>query len=177
MSSDLTDRIGGARSSLAFKAPCRAATTANITLSGLQTVDGVVLAAADRVLVKNQTDATQNGIYLAATGTWTRAKDFDGTGDVVKGTRVYVHSGSVGVGEYIVTAADPIVIGTGSITVTVQSGTAPADAPYLVGAANGTLTAERVVTDTATISWDLAAAGQAKANIADAELTALAGVA
>ena len=45
------------------------------------------------------------------------------------------------------------------------SGGAPADAEYLVGAADGTLSAERVVTDTATITWDLATAGQAKANV------------
>jgi CO/xanthine dehydrogenase Mo-binding subunit len=59
--------LGGAKGSLAFKAPCRVATTAEITLSGFQTIDGVTLAADDanlRVLVKDQSDTTQNGVYL-----------------------------------------------------------------------------------------------------------------
>jgi hypothetical protein len=113
--SDLTDRIGGAKSSLAFKAPCRVATTANITLSGLQTIDGVTVVAEDRVLVKNQTTASENGIYLARTTAWVRTKDFDGSGDAVKGTRVYVHSGSAESGEYVVTTSDTFVIGTTSL--------------------------------------------------------------
>ena len=60
-------------------APCLVATTANITLSGLQTVDGVMLAVGDRVVVKDQTTASQNGIYDAAIGAWNRSADA-GTG-------------------------------------------------------------------------------------------------
>src|SRR4051794_5043596 len=81
---------------LAIKTPVRFATTANITLSGEQTIDGVAVVANDRVLVKNQTDATQNGIYLASTGNWTRATDFDSAREAVKGTLVYVNEGTVG---------------------------------------------------------------------------------
>ena len=51
------------------------ATTANITLSGTQTIDGITVAAGDRVLVKNQATASQNGIYLASAAGWTRAVD------------------------------------------------------------------------------------------------------
>lgn len=115
MASDLTTRLGGARSSLAFKAPCRVATTANIALTGTQTIDGVAVVAEDRVLVKDQTDASENGIYICKATGWQRARDFDGTDDVVKGTRVYVHSGSVGSGSYVVTTADEIEIGTSDI--------------------------------------------------------------
>ncbi|HTU12526.1 MAG TPA: right-handed parallel beta-helix repeat-containing protein [Allosphingosinicella sp.] len=79
---------------LAIKEPCRVATTGNITLSGLQTIDGVALAANDRVLVRAQTTATQNGIYLAASGSWTRATDFDGAGEVAGGTAAFVTSGT-----------------------------------------------------------------------------------
>lgn len=122
---DVTQRLGGVLSSLAFKAPCRVATTANITLAGLQTIDGVALTAADsnlRVLVKNQTVQTANGIYLAESGNWQRDRDFDGNHDFVKGTRVYVHGGAVGATSYVVTTADPIVIGTSNIVfVTEQS--------------------------------------------------------
>lgn len=59
------------------KGSVRAATSANITLSGTQTIDGVALVAGDRVLVKNQTTASQNGIYVVAAGAWTRAIDAD----------------------------------------------------------------------------------------------------
>lgn len=53
------------------------ATTANTALSGLLTIDGVVLVAGDRVLVKNQNTASQNGIYVAAAGAWTSPVDAD----------------------------------------------------------------------------------------------------
>lgn len=53
------------------------ATTADITLSGLQTIDTYAVQAGDRVLVKNQTDPTENGIYVAGAGAWTRSLDQD----------------------------------------------------------------------------------------------------
>ena len=59
------------------KASCVAATTANITLSGTQTIDGVALIAGDRCLVKDQTLSQDNGIYLVAASAWTRATDMD----------------------------------------------------------------------------------------------------
>jgi hypothetical protein len=110
-----TDRLGGAKGSLGLKAPCRVATTANITLSGLQTIAGVALAVDNRVLAKNQDNTVENGIWLAKLTSWVRAKDFDGNDDIVKGTRVYVHSGSNGPAEYELTTADPVIIGTSSI--------------------------------------------------------------
>lgn len=55
----------------------RVATTGNITLSGTQSIDGVSVIAGDRVLVRAQTTASQNGIYVVAAGAWTRATDFD----------------------------------------------------------------------------------------------------
>lgn len=58
---------------ISWKAPVTAATTANITLSGTQTVDGVTLAVGDTVLVKNQSTASQNGIYTVNAGAWTYA--------------------------------------------------------------------------------------------------------
>lgn len=109
-----TDRIVGYRSNLGWKAPCRVSTTASITLSGLQTIDGVTVAAGDRVLVRDQTDATENGIWIAAASAWTRARDFSSTDDVVRGSRVYVHAGTEA-GDYEVTSADPIVFGTTEI--------------------------------------------------------------
>src|SRR3977135_4462940 len=109
----LIDRRYSVAEGTAVKAPCRAATTANITLGGLQTIDGIALAENDRVLVKNQSTGSQNGIYSASTGNWTRTRDFDGAFDIVSGTRVYVTSGSVSAQfEYVVSTADPITIDT-----------------------------------------------------------------
>jgi hypothetical protein len=62
---------------LIVKAPCVVATTANITLSTLQTIDGVIVAAGDRVLVKNQNTAPENGIYVASATAWSRSTDMD----------------------------------------------------------------------------------------------------
>jgi len=59
------------------KASCVAATTANITLSGTQTIDGVALIAGDRCLVKNQTTTANNGIYVVSASTWTRSTDME----------------------------------------------------------------------------------------------------
>lgn len=64
------------------KASCRVATTANITLSGTQTIDAVSVIANDRVLVKNQTLPAENGIYVCAAGAWSRATDMDAWAEV-----------------------------------------------------------------------------------------------
>ena len=58
---------------ITWKNPVTAATTANITLVGTQTIDGVALVAGNTVLVKNQTVSSQNGIYQVNTGAWTYA--------------------------------------------------------------------------------------------------------
>ncbi|WP_322735670.1 head decoration protein [Delftia tsuruhatensis] len=95
-----------------WKEPVRAATTANITLSGAQTIDGVAVVAGDRVLVKNQAAGASNGIYLAATGTWTRATDFDVSSEVL-GAAVFVSEGSSqGNQQWQMTTDAPITIGT-----------------------------------------------------------------
>ena len=121
--SSFNDRIGGARASLAFKAPVTVATTANINLTGTQTIDGVAVVGpsvgviGDRVLVRNQTNAIENGIYDVRVGAWERSKDFDGAGDIVKGSRVYVTDGAQYANEsFVVTTANPITIGTTAIS-------------------------------------------------------------
>lgn len=114
----IIDRFEGIQSTKATKAPVRVKTTANITLSGMQTIDTVVLDEDDpnlRVLVANQTDATQNGIYDAKVGLWSRAKDFDSNGDFVKGTLFYVQEGTQA-GRWWVSSSDPIVLGEDDIT-------------------------------------------------------------
>lgn len=109
---------------LAIKAPALVATTANITLSGIQVIDGVTVGNSnERVLVKNQTDTTQNGIYLANSGNWTLAPDAQGNTDWANGTSVAVASGVANGGIiYIQTGTDsPIVIGTSHLTFVAQT--------------------------------------------------------
>lgn len=78
---------------LDVKASVKAATTANITLSGAQTIDGVSVVAGDRVLVKNQTASQNNGIYVAASGAWARSSDADTWAELVS-AYVFVEEGA-----------------------------------------------------------------------------------
>jgi hypothetical protein len=106
---------------IAIKAPVLVATTANITLSGVQTIDGVSVGNnSERVLVKNQTTQTQNGIYIASTGAWVLAADFTNNNNVALGTLVLVTSGNVNAGLIFeqTNADNPIVIGTSLIAFT-----------------------------------------------------------
>lgn len=112
-----TDRRQGLIGELGIKKPVRVATTANITLSGLQTIDGVTVVEDDRVLVKNQTTASENGVYDASSGSWTRSLDFDGNQDVTDGTLVYIRAGTTQLKQiWAVSATNPITIGTTSIS-------------------------------------------------------------
>ena len=123
-----TDRLNGISGGLALKAPCRAATTAAITLSGEQTIDAIACVAGDRVLVKNQASAVDNGIYEVSTGTWTRTLDFDGSYDAVQGTQVIINAGTVSSGlSYRLSTANPFVIGTDSINFSAVSLSSAAD--------------------------------------------------
>lgn len=117
MTSTTTDVIDGVSGSTAIKAPVRVATTTNITLSGTQTIDGVAVVADDRVLVKDQTTASENGIYNVSATAWSRAADFDGNRDVRNGTLIIVNSGTVNEDTtWRCTSSDPVVIGTSNIT-------------------------------------------------------------
>lgn len=119
MASTITDRSAGG-SGLAWKSPVRAASTANLTLSAEQTVDGIALVDGDRVLVKDQTTGLQNGIYIVRTGAWDRAPDWDGNGDVVTGTSVFVIPGGSTNAKrvYYVSTTGAIVVGTTSVAFT-----------------------------------------------------------
>jgi hypothetical protein len=108
-------QLDAAIQGFAWKAPVRAATTANITLSGTQTIDGVALVAGDRVLVKNQSTASGNGIYLAASGSWTRSTDFDTAAEML-GAAVFVSEGTTqGNQQWKMTTDAPITVGTTAI--------------------------------------------------------------
>lgn len=114
----VTALVAASTSNIAdWKQSVRVATTANITLSGPQTIDGVSVIAGDRVLAKNQTTASQNGIYVVAAGAWARSTDCDASAEVTTGLTVVVEEGTAGGGKpFILTTANPITLGTTALT-------------------------------------------------------------
>ena len=101
-----------AASGLSVKDAVIVATTANITLSGLQTIDGVAVTGGQRVLVKNQSNAALNGIYIANSAAWTVANDSI-TGELVSGSLVLAVQGTTLAGtQWYLTTPDPITVGT-----------------------------------------------------------------
>lgn len=103
------------------KGACVAATTGNITLSTPQTIDGIAVTTSDRVLVKNQSSAAQNGIYVVAGGSWTRATDMDVWSEV-PGASTFVTGGTVNANTgWVCTSPVGGVINTDPITFTQSS--------------------------------------------------------
>ena len=79
---------------LDVKDSVKVATTANITLSGTQTIDGVAVSADERVLVKDQSTASQNGLYLCKASAWARTSDL-AAGANAAGMFTFVEQGTV----------------------------------------------------------------------------------
>lgn len=110
---------------LDWKNSVKVATTANIALSGTQTIDGVAVAGGDRVLVKNQTTQSENGIYVVVGGgAWTRATDFDDNVEITSAAVVSVEQGtSNGDAAFILTTDGAITVGTTALNFTRLGGT------------------------------------------------------
>ena len=118
--------VDGVAQGLDIKDSVKVATTANITLSGTQTVDGVSLSADDRVLVKDQSTATQNGIYLVKSGaSWVRTDDL-ATGSDASGAFAFIEQGSTYADVGFVCSSDKgsAVVGTNNLAFTQFSGVA-----------------------------------------------------
>lgn len=149
-------------------APSKAATTANITLSGLQTIDGYSVQANDRILVKDQSSASQNGIYVAAAGAWTRAADADEPSELKTGNYSYVENGTDNANTtFAINTTGTIVIGTTAITWTILAkagdvvggnGLTKTGTTIAVGAGNGiSVTADAVQVDPSVVVRKFAA--------------------
>jgi len=105
--------VDAARTGLDPKGSVRAATTAGISLTGTQTIDGVSLVSGDRVLVKDQTDAKTNGIYVVASGAWSRATDADSNAEVTAGLFTFVTEGTTNADSgWVLSSNDAISLGT-----------------------------------------------------------------
>lgn len=116
------------------KQSVRVATTANIVLSAAQTIDGVAVVAGDRVLVKNQTAAKDNGIYVVATAGWVRAKDADVSVEVTSALIVSVEQGAtLADTRWQLVTDGAIVLGTTALTFqNVMQGFAAINSPALI---------------------------------------------
>lgn len=103
-----------------WKQSVRVGTTANLgALSGLLTVDGVTLVANDRILVKDQSTASANGIYVAAAGAWSRSTDADANAEVTAGLSVMITEGTtLADTQWRLITNDPIVVGTTALSFT-----------------------------------------------------------
>lgn len=112
-------QLDSVSSGLDVKASVRVATTANITLSGTQTIDGVAVVAGDRVLVKDQTTASANGIYVVAAGAWSRAADADSNAEVTAGMFTFVEEGTANADSgWVLATNGAITLGTTALTFT-----------------------------------------------------------
>jgi fibronectin-binding autotransporter adhesin len=118
--------VDSVASGLDVKQSVRAASTADVTLSGPgATIDGVTMSSGDRVLLKNQSAAAENGIYLwtGAASAMTRATDMDGAAEFV-GAFFFVEEGTVNSDQGFVCSTDgTIVVDTTSIAFTQFTGT------------------------------------------------------
>lgn len=124
----------------------RVATTGNIVLSGAQTIDGIALAAGNRVLVKNQTAGKENGIYTVATGAWTRAVDANSTAKLAAGISVYVEEGAAnGKSRWQMTNTGTVTLDTTAITFEKTGGAA---------SATDTVIGSRTISDTTAPTGD-----------------------
>lgn len=125
--------IDSALQGLNWKDNVVCATTANITLSGNQAIDGYTTQTGDRVLVKNQSTGSQNGIYIASTGAWTRATDFD-SGAKIASAVITVDQGTTNADTTWRCSNDSTaVIGTTSITISSFGTTTPSASTSTAG--------------------------------------------
>ena len=113
---------------LDVKNSVRVATTANGTLSTAfangQTVDGISLATGDRILLKDQSTGSENGIYTVnASGAPTRATDFDENSEVTGGTFFFVEEGTTNADNgFVMTNDGAVTVGTTALVFTQFSG-------------------------------------------------------
>lgn len=148
--------------------PVRLATTANIVLHGVQTIDGVSAEVGDRVLVKDHADHRQNGIYTVSEGEWFRAADARTARTLQKGTTVHAQVGSLNAGRVFEFVADEPVVGSDAITIVPF---VPPDLSEVVGEVE-TLRDETQVLKNATEADAVQAAASAASSAANAGLTA-----
>lgn len=165
---DVENAVQSAAAGIDCKASVRAVANANITLSGTQTIDGVSIIAGDRVLVRGQSTATQNGVYVCAAGAWSRATDADGVGEITPGAFWFVEEGTTyGKTQWRCENTGAVTIGSTSITInqfgaasayTAGNGLSLTGNDFNIGAGTGiSVGADTVGIDTAVVARKYAA--------------------
>jgi hypothetical protein len=159
---------------LTVKDSVRAATTANITLSGTQTIDGVALVEGNRVLVKNQSTASANGIYVVASGAWTRSTDADIFNELVSAFTFVEEGSTLADTGFVCTVNAGGTLGTTPITWAQFSGAGTFTAGTGLTLTGGTFS----ITNTAVTAGSYGSASQTLTATVNAQgqLTALAAV-
>lgn len=152
---------------ISWKQPVVCGTTTNITLSGLQTIDGVTVVAGDRVLVKSQSASAQNGIYLASASAWSRAPDADTWNELISAL-VFIESGSTLAGSAWYCTIQPggtigttaIVWSNFSVAATYTAGTGLTLTDYVFSITNTGVTAGAYGSASKTLTATVNAQGQ-----------------
>ena len=157
--------VDAVKTGLDVKDSVKVATTGNITLSGTQTIDGVSVAADERVLVKDQTDASENGIYDCKSGAWARSSDFDSNTEVTSGAFTFTEQGTVNADAgFVLTTDGSITVGTTDLAFTQFSGAGSVSAGDGLSKSGNTLSADLkansgLVISSGEIALDLDASG------------------
>jgi hypothetical protein len=119
----------------------RVATTADITLSGTQTIDGIAVVAGDVVLVKNQSTGSQNGLYVVKAGAWVREDGLDEASEFVEGRLFTVADGTVnGDSLFMLDTTGTFVVGTSTATFVPIGGSASVTGEFVALTGDGTYT-------------------------------------
>lgn len=140
-------QLNAAVQGYAWKSPgVRAATTANITLSGAQTIDGVSVIAGDRVLVKNQTTGSTNGIYVASSGAWSRSADMDISAECLLASVFVSEGATLGNSSWTMTTDAPITLNTTSLVWTQTNGGSSYTAGNGIAISGGVVSVDPTVT-------------------------------
>jgi hypothetical protein len=150
---------------LDVKASCRAASTASISLGApaSSVIDGVTIVTGDRVLMKNQSNAVQNGIYVysSSTGVFTRATDADTSAEVTTGMFTFVSEGTVNADSgWVLTSNDAIVLDTTELAFAQFSGAGQVTAGAGLTKTGNTLDVATANTDRIVVNADSIDLGQ-----------------
>ena len=155
--------VDGVSQGLDVKEAVKVATTANITLSGTQTIDGVAVSADERVLVKDQSTQSQNGLYLCKSSSWVRTDDL-AAGSDASSVFVFVDQGTVNSenGFVCTTSKGSAVVGTNNLAFTQFSGAGQITASDGLSKSGNTLSVDLksnggLVIESSEIAVDLAA--------------------
>jgi hypothetical protein len=167
-STDLANKlyVDSVAAGLSWKQPVAIATLTNITLSGLQTIDGYTTLAGDRVLVKNQSTAANNGIYIAASGAWARSEDANTWNELI-GAITFIEYGTQASSAYYCSAQPGGTLGVTavnwsnfSVSATYTAGTGLTLVGFQFNIANTGATAGTYGTAARTITQTVNAQGQ-----------------